>query len=152
MSKNRNDQEGNTMKTLLLGALGILVFSSIAMGNSQPNTAGKLGKACGGCHAIPPGAGHGDGRFKPGSHVEHNKFSCDRCHLTGISDTTEEHVDGKVSLRPEIEYQYGAEVPWPSLGSGSCGGFGYPYLLAGCHEQMPNATCFWVPGKKCQSP
>lgn len=140
------------MKKLLLCSVGILAFSSIAMADSGPNTSGKLEKPCGGCHAIPPGSGPGDGRFKPGSHVEHSKLSCDRCHLGGIDEIKEEHVNGTITLRPEIEYQYGTEIPWPSIGSGTCGGLGYPYPLAGCHEQMPDATCFWVPGKKCQSP
>lgn len=140
------------MKTLLLCSVGSIALTSLAMAAPTPGATGQLGKRCGECHAIPPGTGPDEGRFKPGSHAEHSKFTCDRCHPTGVSDTTEEHVNGTISIKPEIEYQYGSEVPWPSMGSGTCGGLGYAYQLKGCHEQMPDAKCFWVPGKKCQPP
>ncbi|MBA3013337.1 MAG: hypothetical protein KKD63_06735 [Proteobacteria bacterium] len=140
------------MRTLTICAAGILaVLSSLAIAEEKPETTGKLGKTCGGCHALPPGTGPEDGRFKPGSHAEHKMFSCESCHTVGFTNITEEHVNGKISLKPEIEYQYGTDVPWPSIGSGTCGGLGHPYQLQGCHEQMPDARCFWVPGKKCQT-
>lgn len=134
----------------LAGALALI--SAVAVAETTPDTTGRLGTNCGGCHALPPGTGPDDGRFKPGSHAEHGALACERCHTAGMAEITEEHVNGTISLKPEIEYQYGTEVPWPSVGSGSCGGQGYPYPLTGCHEQMPDAKCFWVPGKKCQPP
>ena len=108
-----------------------------------------MGKKCSGCHALPPGSGPDNGRFKPGAHVEHLALSCDRCHSTGFEA---DHVNGVITIKAEIEYQYGTKVPWPSAGSGSCGGLGYPFRPQGCHERMPDAKCFWVPGKNCQPP
>jgi len=132
------------------GLLALIATTAVAEG---PGPASPPRTSCSGCHGIPPGTGGPeDGRFKPGSHAEHRQFACDRCHPVGLADITAGHINGTISLKPEIEYQYGVEVPWPSIGSGTCGGRGYAYPLAGCHEQMPDAKCFWVPGKKCTPP
>ncbi|MDD5758465.1 MAG: hypothetical protein PHI06_05220 [Desulfobulbaceae bacterium] len=125
-------------------ALAALMFTMSAQATPSPIL---LGKKCGGCHALPPGTGEEHGPFKPGAHTQHIALSCDQCHNSGIED---DHINGIISLKPELEYQYGYAVPWPSVGSGSCGGLGHPFRPTGCHEQMPKAKCFWIPGKNCR--
>lgn len=144
---------GGVLRCLMFcAACMALLLGSRAMAAQIPESMGQEGKRCDACHAIPPGTGPEDGRFKPGAHAQHVKFGCDRCHPDAADTISEAHVDGVVRLKPEIEYQYGSELPWPSMGSGSCGGLGYPYPPTGCHQRMPNATCAWVPGKQCQPP
>jgi hypothetical protein len=134
-----------------LSQLRVLSFSTLLLLLGMAAQAAPdpilLGQKCTGCHALPPGSGVDDGRFKPGAHAEHAMIACDQCHTTGADD---DHVNGVIALKPELEYQYGQAVPWPSLGSGSCGGLGHPFQPLACHERMPEAKCIWIPGKSCR--
>jgi len=136
-------RRGSRLKILPFSIV-FLIISLTAQATPNPVL---LGKKCGGCHALPPGSGPDNGPFKPGAHAEHATIACEQCHGTGAED---DHVNGVISLKPEFEYQYGNAVPWPSIGSGSCGGKGFSFRPQGCHERMPNAKCFWVPGKNCR--
>jgi hypothetical protein len=134
---------GRRRLTALVTCILILSIGIAANAATSPT---EFGKECGGCHAIPPGSGQDHGPFKPGAHAAHAALACQQCHPT-VSDHS--HINGVVSLNPGLEYQYGNAVPWPTLGSGSCGGLGFPFQPSGCHERMPNAKCNWLPGKSC---
>lgn len=130
-------------KVLALSLAFLVIGTTAAQAITNPVFAQKK---CDRCHAMPP---EDDGRFKAGAHDEHATILCNECHLTGIED---DHVNGVITLKTEIEYQYGSQVPWPGTGGGSCGGSGTPMQMPGCHERLPKAKCFWVPGKSCRSP
>lgn len=103
--------------------------------------------ACGNCHGFPPGIGKSTGSFYPGAHGVHRYFTCDRCHITGDKP---DHVNGAISIRPEIMYSAGIAVAWPGSGSGSCGGDNISAMPSGCHAKNHNQKCFWFPGKACK--
>lgn len=142
--KREDQQQSRPRMKALPFVLGFLVIAVIAQ--ATPSLL-VLGEKCVGCHALPPGTGEEHGLFKPGAHAEHITLSCDQCHRTGLEN---DHINGIISLKSELEYQHGEAIPWPSLGSGSCGGLGHPFQPTGCHAQMPKAKCFWIPGKNCQ--
>jgi len=131
---------------IVVCALGGLLLAQGAQAVT-PSKPTLLGAECRGCHGLPPGSGEEEGPFKPGAHAEHREISCERCHTSGLEPS---HIDGIIALRPELEYQYGPSVPWPSVGSGSCGGRGRPFQPTACHQAMPQAKCFWIPGKSCR--
>lgn len=134
------------MRTLVaLGLACLVIGTTAAQAITNPVFAQKK---CDRCHATPPGSAPDDGRFKAGAHVEHAQILCNECHLTGIED---DHINGVITLKPEIGYQYGSQVPWPGTGGGSCGGSANPMQMPGCHERMAKAKCSWVPGKNCRS-
>lgn len=125
-----------------------ILFMLIGMTVQATPNPNVFAEECRGCHGMPLGRGQDNARFKMGAHAEHATIVCDQCHTTGAAD---DHVNGVISLRSEIEYQYGSEVPWPSMGGGSCGGLDHPFQLTGCHEQRSTAKCVWSPGKNCRS-
>jgi len=81
--------------------------------------------------------------FNPGAHRRHAGIACEACHREGGGP---KHVNGRVTLKAEIDYSFGTAVAWPSPGGGTCGrGNGNP----GCHTPSMG-RCAWLPGDACR--
>jgi len=102
---------------------------------------------CQGCHGMPPGTVPETGAYNPGAHQAHQIIPCNRCHVDGIRA---DHVDGIITIRPELSYSLGVALPFPGGGGGSCGGAGTMALPAGCHGALKGVKCDWLPGKNCR--
>lgn len=139
-------RKGLAMRFLTLGftIIALALSSCLAFGleDSSPEV------ACSKCHGFPPGTGPMD-IFNPGAHLTHQKLFCSECHTEGGD---EQHINGSISIDPNCGYTLGPAIPWPSETRGSCGGNASPLLPAGCHVDMREKECLWLPGDVCKVP
>jgi len=133
-----------TTTLLLILLLGLACALAWAEENSIPEASD-----CVNCHGMPPGVDDSNHSNNPGAHLVHKALGCESCHADGVNP---DHINGIISVLPEVGYEFGDSIPWPGQGGGSCGGqYGLP-MPTGCHTERADMSCLWIPGDSCKAP